>query len=49
MKERTEINWSKNDNWETPDYILDWIKDKIFQCQDFFDPCPLAIDEGGEL
>lgn len=47
MKERTEINWSKNDNWETPDYILDWIKDKIFQGQDFFDPCPLAIDEGG--
>lgn len=42
MKIRKEITGSKNDNWETPDYILDYIKDKIFKWQDYFDPCPLS-------
>jgi len=49
MKQRAEITGSKNDNWETPDYILDWIKREIFGGKDFFDPCPLAIDEGGGI
>lgn len=47
MKVRAEIIWSKNDNWETPDYIMDWVKEKIFNFQDYFDPCPLATDAGG--
>jgi len=42
MKIRKEITWSKNDNWETPDYVLDWIKKYIFEWKDYFDPCPLA-------
>lgn len=49
MKQRAEITGSKNDNWETPNYILDWIKREIFWGKDFFDPCPLAIDEGGGI
>mgnify|MGYP002132553610 CR=1 FL=1 len=45
MKQRTEKTWSKNDNWETKDYILDWIKREIFDWQPFFDPCPLSIED----
>lgn len=49
MKNRTEIAWSKNDNWETPQYIFDWVKKNVFNYQEFFDPCPIAIDNGGGM
>jgi len=42
MKNRKEINWSKNDNWETPKYVLDWIEKEIFEWKKYFDPCPLS-------
>ena len=42
MKNRTEKKWSKNDNWETPNYILNYIKKEFFDNRDFFDPCPLS-------
>ncbi len=48
MKERTEINGSKNDNWETPEYIMNIVR-KIFNHEEFFDPCPLATDAGGAV
>jgi len=38
MKKRTKANGSNNDDWETPKYILDWVKRAY---GDFFDPCPL--------
>jgi len=41
MKIRAEITWSKNDNWETPEYIMKWIKE-TFENKEFFDPCPLS-------
>jgi hypothetical protein len=46
MKNRKEENWLKNDNWETPQYIFDFVSN-YFEGKDFFDPCPLAIDNGG--
>lgn len=46
MKERTELNGSKNDNWETPEYIMSIVRG-IFKHEWFFDPCPLSIDIGG--
>ena len=42
MKNRTEIKWSKNDNWETPDYLKDWIQESFFNGEGYFDPCPLS-------
>ena len=41
MKIRTERNGSSNDNWATPDYILEDIKKEFGE---FFDPCPLNHD-----
>ena len=41
MKIRKEITWSKNDNWETPEYILEFVK-KYFEWKEYFDPCPLS-------
>ncbi len=41
MKQRTEDNGSKNDDWATPEYILDWVRESY---GDFFDPCPLSHD-----
>ena len=38
MKKRFIKNGSKNDDWETPKYILDLIKETYGK---FFDPCPL--------
>ena len=40
MKNRKKIH----DDWETPNYILDAIKDEF---GDFFDPCPLNADFDG--
>ena len=37
MKNRKPIH----DNWETPEYLLDYIRDKYFDGKDFFDPCPI--------
>ncbi len=42
MKNRKEITGSKNDNWETPDYVLDFVKKEIFNGLSYFDPCPLS-------
>lgn len=38
MRQRTEINGSRNDDWSTPDYILKMIQKEF---GNFFDPCPL--------
>ncbi|HMS90656.1 MAG TPA: DNA N-6-adenine-methyltransferase [Candidatus Absconditabacterales bacterium] len=46
MKNRKEENGSFNDNWETPEYILEFVR-KYFKGENFFDPCPLSIDIGG--
>jgi len=37
-KQRTTANGSKNDDWATPDYILDNVRKEFGE---FFDPCPL--------
>lgn len=37
-KNRTEENGSKNDDWETPQYILDSLTEEFGE---LFDPCPL--------
>ena len=37
-KHRSHAYGSKNDDWATPDYILDDIKEEFGE---FFDPCPL--------
>ncbi len=42
MKHRTEIKGSKNDNWETPQYIKNWVSWECFWHNGFFDPCPLS-------
>ena len=46
MKVRKEITGSKNDNWATPGYIMNWVK-AVFKNKPFFDPCPLAEKRGG--
>lgn len=46
MKERTLLNWSKNDNWETPEYVMHIIR-ALFHNEEFFDPCPLSINVVG--
>ncbi len=45
MKKRTIKNGSKNDDWATPDYILENIQKEF--CEGggiLFDPCPLKHD-----
>lgn len=37
MKNRLKIH----DDWQTPAYLLSYIKEKYFMGEDFFDPCPL--------
>ncbi len=37
-KNRSNKNGTKNDDWATPDYLLDMIRDEFGE---FFDPCPL--------
>lgn len=44
MKQRTEANGSKKDDWATPDWLLDKIREEF---GDFFDPCPLHADFDG--
>ena len=44
MKKRKESNGSKNDDWATPSYLLDMIRDEFGE---FFDPCPLRSDFDG--
>jgi len=38
MKQRTEANGSQVDDWATPKYILEDIREEFGE---FFDPCPL--------
>jgi len=40
-KQRTKANGSTNDDWATPDYILDDVRKEFGE---FFDPCPLKHD-----
>ena len=42
MKKRTKNNGSGNDDWATPDYILENIRIEFGK---FFDPCPLKHDK----
>lgn len=42
MKKRNKQNGSSNDDWATPDYILEDIKKEFGE---FFDPCPLKHDK----
>jgi len=41
LKNRTEKNGSKNNNWATPDWLL---KEVISEFGKVFDPCPLDHD-----
>lgn len=41
-KQRSVKNGSTNDDWATPDYILDDIRKEFGE---FFDPCPLKNDK----
>ncbi|MCK5608990.1 hypothetical protein KAR91_44360 [Candidatus Pacearchaeota archaeon] len=41
MKQRNKENGSKNDHWETPQYIYDFLESTIFKDRKYFDPCPL--------
>ena len=42
MKKRTEKNGTKNNDWETPQYIYDYIEKEFFEgYSEYFDPCPL--------
>ena len=43
MKLRAKKNGSGNDDWATPDYILEMVRKEY---GDFFDPCPLNHDLG---
>ena len=40
-KQRSKTNGSTNDDWATPNYILDDIRKEFGE---FFDPCPLKHD-----
>ncbi len=40
MKKQSKENWVKNNNWETPEYLLNYIKREFFNGFDYFDPCP---------
>lgn len=44
MKKRTEANGSTNDDWETPDFIKDWVRHHFGE---FYDPCPLKSSFDG--
>jgi len=43
MKNRKKIH----DDWQTPDYLLDYINSKYFDNKGFFDPCPINSDFDG--
>jgi len=45
MKNRKKIH----DDWQTPQWLLDYIKDRYFDGCDFFDPCPINPDKDGIL
>ena len=40
-KNRTVENGSTNDDWETPQYVYDFLEDTYFENVEYFDPCPL--------
>jgi len=48
MKQKTESNGSKNNDWETPEYIYKAIKQIFgYDKKDLFDPCPLKANFNG--
>lgn len=48
MKKRTKDRGTKNDDWETPDYIYMLIERlTTLKKEDLFDPCPLNADFDG--
>ena len=40
MKNQSNVNWVKNNNWGTPKYLLDYIQKEFFQWHNYYDPCP---------
>lgn len=46
MKNRTEENGTKVNDWETPQLIYDYIEKEFFDTV-YFDPCPLNADFDG--
>lgn len=44
MKNQSNVNWVKNNNWGTPEYLLKYIKEEFFEWNDFYDPCPYDPD-----
>lgn len=46
MKQRTKENGGKNDNWETPQEIYEYIKRNITN-KELYDPCPLNAEFDG--
>lgn len=44
VRRKTEETGSNKDDWETPQFILDWVKKEY---GDYFDPCPLYGLENG--
>jgi hypothetical protein len=44
VKLRFNENGNNIDDWETPQYILDWVKSNYGE---FFDPCPLRSSFDG--
>lgn len=44
MKKQSNINWVKNNNWRTPQYLIDYIQKHFFNWNDYFDPCPYNPD-----
>jgi len=48
MKQRTEKNGTKENNWTTLQYIYDYIEKEFFNgYSEYFDPCPLNSDFNG--
>ena len=48
MKQRSINNGSNNNDWETPQYIYDYVIHHFFNdTLDYFDPCPLNADFDG--
>jgi hypothetical protein len=38
---------SRNDDWETPDYVYSFMMEEFFKGKLFFDPCPLHANFDG--
>ena len=43
MKQRANKNGCDNNNWATPQHVLNYISTTFFNGEEFFDPCPLGM------